>query len=195
MAVQQIVYYGTATPPRRYLALSTDVKPTTSVPYGSTLEETDTGDKYVYSPAGWSLSQDESVAIKAGATIIGKVGIDQTTDGTTNAVSIKEKTLLHVTGTKAASGDNELIAAPTAGTRIVVSSFQIQLEADTETTLIMKDGATNKFRFLAVGRGGGLNKDFMQGREWKMTAATALNLNLSGANSCGYNVSYYTETV
>lgn len=103
------------------------------------------------------------------------------------------KTLLWVTGTKAASGDNELIAAPAAGVRIVVTSVLLQNESATATTMLLKDGATAKMRCLGQNQGDGLLMTFPPGREWKLTAATALNLNLSGANSCGYSVQYYTE--
>jgi len=157
---------------KRYIGLSGDVK-STDCPYGSTFYETDTSATYIYSSAGWSLQASTATPI----------------------VSISEKTILRITGTAAGNGDNLIIAAPAAGNRIVVACFQIQLEADTETTMILKDGATNKFRFMAVGRGGGLSLDFPAGREWKLTEASALNLNLSGANSTGYNVSYYTEAV
>lgn len=104
-----------------------------------------------------------------------------------------EHALSVVTGTKAGSGDNELIAAPGANVCIVVVSFEIQNESSTATTMILKDGATNKFRNLAQNPSDGLSKTFPVDARWKLTGNAALNLNLSGANSCGYNVAYYTE--
>lgn len=40
---------------KNFVGLSTDGKPTSGVPAGSTFLETNTGDTYVYSAAGWSL--------------------------------------------------------------------------------------------------------------------------------------------
>jgi len=40
---------------KNFIGLSSDVKPTTSVPMGSTFLETDTSDTYIYNAAGWSL--------------------------------------------------------------------------------------------------------------------------------------------
>ena len=98
-----------------------------------------------------------------------------------------------VTGTAATSGDNELIAAPGAGVRIVVTAFVIQNESATATTMILRDGTTAKWRCLGQNQGDGLAVVLPPGRAWKLTANAALNLNLSGANSCGYSVQYYTE--
>ena len=103
------------------------------------------------------------------------------------------QTITRITGTKAGSGDNELVATPGAGQRIVVSFWNVQNESAVATTLIMKSGATNKFRFLAQNQGDMFGADFFPGREWNLAENEALNLNLSGANSCGYNVGYWTE--
>lgn len=104
-----------------------------------------------------------------------------------------EKTVTVVTGTASSSGDNALIAAPGASTRIVVCWVVIQNESSTATTLILRDGTTSKIRVLGQNQGDGLSMVFPPDARWKLTANTALNLNLSGANSCGYTVGYYTE--
>lgn len=104
-----------------------------------------------------------------------------------------EPSISVVTGTKSSSGDNELVAAPGASTRIVVCWVVIQNESSTATTLILRDGTTSKIRVLAQNQGDGLTMVFPADARWKLTANTALNLNLSGANSCGYTVGYYTE--
>ncbi len=95
-----------------------------------------------------------------------------------------------ITGTKAASGDNELIAAPGVGQHIEVRWFIIQNESATATTMILKDGATATIRYLAQNQGDGLTHRFPSGAPWALTANAALNLNLSGANQCGYTVEY-----
>jgi len=123
---------------------------------------------------------------------IGDVTVNNTASNPV-VVSMAEETLSWATGTKAASGDNELIAAPAAGVRIVVTAILLQNESATATTMILKDGATAKIRCFGQNQGDGLLLKFSPGREWKLTAATALNLNLSGANTCGYSIQYYTE--
>jgi len=40
---------------KNFIGLSTDVKPTAGVPSGSTFQETDTKDIYIYNAAGWSF--------------------------------------------------------------------------------------------------------------------------------------------
>lgn len=40
---------------QNFIGLSTDTKPTTGVPMGSTYLETDTGDTYIYDASGWSF--------------------------------------------------------------------------------------------------------------------------------------------
>jgi hypothetical protein len=104
-----------------------------------------------------------------------------------------ERTITIVTGTAASSGDNSLIAAPGVGVKIVVCGFVVQNESATATTLILRDGTTSKIRCHAKNQGDGLSQVFTPDARWKLTANTALNLNLSGANTCGYTVWYYTE--
>ena len=106
------------------------------------------------------------------------------------------KDILFVTGTKASSGDNTaLIAAPGASRRIVITSIELQNESTTGTTLILKSGSTAFWRVLAQNQGDGFAFNFMPGLEWRLGVNEALVLNLSGANSCGYSVAYYTEAV
>lgn len=109
------------------------------------------------------------------------------------AVEQPRKTLTIVTGTKTASGDNELIAAPGAGVSIVVAWFTIQNESSTATTMLLREGTTAKERVFAQNQGDGLSRVYPPDARWKLAANTALNLNLSGANQCGYTVGYYTE--
>lgn len=101
--------------------------------------------------------------------------------------------MTHISGTKNTSGDNELIAAPGANTRIVVTALTMQNESSTATTMIMKDGSANKFRILGQNQGDGLAREFSFRQEWRLATNSALNFNLSGNNQCGYNVSYFTE--
>lgn len=97
-------------------------------------------------------------------------------------------------GTKAAAGNNTLIAAPGVGNRIVVWAFVIQNESTTATTMILKD-AVDRWRVLAQYQGQGLAIAFDTLKPWRLNENTALTLNLSAANSCGYSVQYSIEQV
>jgi hypothetical protein len=99
-----------------------------------------------------------------------------------------------VSGTKNGSGDNSLIAAPGAGWRIVVVAFVIQNESAVATTLILKDGATARFRVLGQNQGDGLALNLSL-YPLRLSDNAALVLNLSDANSCGYSVHYFLERV
>lgn len=109
-----------------------------------------------------------------------------------HAATLDQPTL-SATGTKASAGDNEIIAAPTAGYRIVLINLCVQNESAIATTMILKDGATAIRRVLGKNQGDGVVIAYPAGREKRLATATALNLNLSGANSCGYSVDYFVE--
>ena len=119
-------------------------------------------------------------AIPAGANAIGTIGIT-------------EKTLSFATGTISTSGDNTVISAPGVGVKIVITALWVQNESTSSTTIIVKNGATAIARFFAANRGDALIGLVPTGREWKLSTNTALVVNLSAANSCGYTVVYYTE--
>ena len=101
-----------------------------------------------------------------------------------------------VNTTASTTGDNQIVAAPGAGNRIIVLAFVMQNESATPTTMILRSAATsNGWRFLGQNQGDGLSKDFALARPWKLGTNEALNLNLDGNNSCSVSVMYYTETV
>ena len=101
--------------------------------------------------------------------------------------------LLQLSGTVSASGDTTLIAAPASGRQIVISSIQIQNESTTATTYLLKFGSTTVYRTLLVSQGDGVTKDMEPA--WEVGSGNALVLNLSGANSSNYNVSYWIDSV
>ena len=103
------------------------------------------------------------------------------------------QTVTRVAGTKAGAGDNELVATPGAGQRIVVAFWTVQNESAVATVALMKSGATNVYRYLGQNQGDMFGLDYFPGREWNLAENEALNLNLSGANSHSYNVGYWTE--
>lgn len=106
-------------------------------------------------------------------------------------LSIPSIPWMTVTGTFAAAGDNQIVAAPGANQSIEVKAFCIQCEAAAATTMILRSGASaNGWRCLAQNQGDGLAMVFPISDPWRCTANEALNLNLSGANQCNYSLSY-----
>lgn len=105
-------------------------------------------------------------------------------------------TMLHVEGVTSGSGATQMIAAPGASTRIVVSCLKVQLE-DSNTTLVKcRDGSTDELRHRLKADGDDHEWRFFPGREWKLSADTALNIYLDayGAVAVGYSIAYYTES-
>ena len=90
----------------------------------------------------------------------------------------------------ASNGDNPVISAPGVGLSIYVTHLVIQNESATTTTIILKD-SSDKLRILQAQRDS-LDLIFPERREMKLSINTALILNLSGANACGYSIGYYT---
>lgn len=85
---------------------------TTGVNPGSTYFETDTGLMYVLDNAGsWQAKKDNLAALPAGTALIGKVSIDQTTPGTTNAVAIAGKITATITTVNVGVASTQLLAA------------------------------------------------------------------------------------
>lgn len=101
--------------------------------------------------------------------------------------------VLTAASTCAASGNNTIIAAPGAGYRIKLHTMQMQLEAATATTVLVKSGSTTIGRFYAKDEGTGRIKEWPVGRERRLGENEALIFNLSGANQIGYEVEYEIE--
>jgi hypothetical protein len=101
--------------------------------------------------------------------------------------------LTYISSTTASSGTNELVAAPGSGRQIVVTGFTIQNETSTATTMKLQSGASDVYRLLGQDQGDGITKEFHPKTFWQLGDNSALNLNLSGANTCGYSVAYYTD--
>ena len=120
---------------------------------------------------------------------------DELGDGSwAKRIGFAQPTTTVINTTKSATGDNEIVAAPASGYRLVVVAFIIQNESSTATTMILRSAdTTNGWRVLAQNQGDGLTRTFSPGFPWKLGEAEALNLNLDGANSCGVSVMYYTE--
>lgn len=102
---------------------------------------------------------------------------------------------IHVVGTVSSSGDNIIIAAPSAGNRLIVCLIGCQLEGSTATTIIIKSGTNSHFRVRTVSDGDGLYLNLPAGQEWKLDEASALQFNLSTSSSIGYTIRYRVEAV
>ena len=100
-------------------------------------------------------------------------------------------TIQYVTGTINVQGNNQIIAAPGAGLSIYVTHLVLQNESAVSTTIILRD-TDNRLRCLAAAQGSGIALVFPDRGEIKLVANTALSLNLSGNNVCGYSIGYYT---
>lgn len=110
-------------------------------------------------------------------------------------IDIEEKTLLFATGTVATSGDNTVINTPGAGQEIVIVAAQVQNESAVETLIILKFGATSKWRFLAKDKGAGGQALIQQGFVWHVGENIPVTLTLNGNNQVGYNLVYYVKAV
>jgi len=106
------------------------------------------------------------------------------------------KTPITWNGTRAVAGDNELVAAPGAGYRLVVTAFVIQNESGTPLIMRLRsDNTSNGWRCLGQNQGDGLAMTFAPDREWELNENEPLNLELSDADTCAVSISYYTEAV
>jgi hypothetical protein len=95
--------------------------------------------------------------------------------------------------TIATAGNNTIIAAPAAGKRIVVYTLMIQNESANVTTILVKD-QVNRWRAL-LAQYGWFVLAFGLLVSWKLNAATALVINLSGANTHSVSVQYSIEDI
>lgn len=118
--------------------------------------------------------------LAAGSNLVGKVGIDQTTPSTTNAISFQKPTTSGLSEAKidfVATGDNTIVAAVAAQTTRLHRIFFV-VSADTNVTI--KDGATALTGVITMKAGGSFVLD-MDGDPW-FTGSTNTNfiINQSG---------------
>lgn len=135
-----------------------------------------------------TIDADTGTIATHAATLAGAVS-----DG---AVTVQRtpQTYSHVCTTIASSGDNSVIAAPGSGQRLVIADLILQNESTVTTTSLVKAGAATHWRNRAA-ENGGLALSFGMDEEWRLGDNEALVINLSGANSHGVSVRYYSEAV
>jgi hypothetical protein len=97
-----------------------------------------------------------------------------------------------VTVNATASGDTTVIAAPGAGVSIYVCKASVHNRDSTNRVVALRDGTAGTIRWRAeiANEGGGSLIDFGS-RGWKLTANTALVVNLDAAGSVDVNITEY----
>jgi hypothetical protein len=93
------------------------------------------------------------------------------------------------------SGDNPIVPAPGAGQRLVFTAIRVQNNTDINTTVLIRDGANTIAGVTTTIVGTGIDANFTYGNEIRLSANTALVMNLSAANQHSTSVRYYIETV
>lgn len=151
---------------------------------------------------GWMIPGAGSVAIAGAVTVNGAVDANiQIGDVDASAANpVPAEIVIEcettITSTEAASGDNQVVATPGAGNRIVVQAFSFQNTTAVATTGILRSGVTtNGWTALCQNQGDGHRMVFPDGHPWCLNENEALNLNLSGANAFNCSVMYRVETV
>jgi hypothetical protein len=94
------------------------------------------------------------------------------------------KTLVGVLST---AGDNTILASA-AGTTYTIHEYQVQLEAATATTVLLRAGAETLRRIYLHEQGSGFS--VVYDTPMILPKGRAIILNLSGANSVNYMIRY-----
>ena len=89
------------------------------------------------------------------------------------------------------SGDNTILSAPGAGREYVLASLQIQNASSSDTTALVKSGATTKLAVVMPSKGDGLVKELEPC--WRYGDNAAVVVNLSGANAVWVQATYWIE--
>lgn len=110
------------------------------------------------------------------------------------------KTLVPASGQATASGNTTIVSAPGAGVRIYVFAIYVASVNQTTSRLAYwRDGAAgselwrHRMQTPADVMGGNNLAVTPPGYLFRLTANTALVLNLSAAFNCDYSLSYWTE--
>jgi hypothetical protein len=102
----------------------------------------------------------------------------------------------YISTTVSTSGDNTVIAAPGSGNTLSIPFFSIENESATEVTVILKSGATNRYRAVLSPKstaGSFRIVEMPLHMPLSMAVNEALVVNISGAFSVGINVAYFVR--
>lgn len=108
-------------------------------------------------------------------------------------VQVSPTLITNASDSAVTSGDNEIIEAPAAGYRIVITSILLQNADQSTLDLILKNGASEILRIHCPNEGDGILKVYPLGREMRLNNTTALNLNLSDDLTAYYSIDYFIE--
>lgn len=104
--------------------------------------------------------------------------------------------LSSVYGTLTASGDSAaIIAAPGAGKRIVIVHRRISRGSTTDVVVIFKDGSTAVDSLPLTAEVPGIDEAFDNALSIRLSANSALVLNLSTTASVAYRFRYWVEDI
>jgi hypothetical protein len=99
-----------------------------------------------------------------------------------------QPTILYTAASTNSSGDNVLVVAPAAGTRIAVLYMYVENESAVVT--VAKLGVAGDFITRSTLAQYGYYERYFTDRPYLLPEATALTLNLGGANAHAYAVEY-----
>ena len=149
-----------------------------------------------------TLSSDESaLPVLDSGTGATSDSAATTNTGTFSLIALVKRVIARIFATRiylrtviSTSGDTTLIAAPSAGQRIVISGFRVQNTTANATSLVLSNGVTIIFSVRTSTDATGLDANYGLGDEIRLSEATALNLNQSGANAHSYSIRYWLES-
>ena len=106
---------------------------------------------------------------------------------------------VYLSGTISTSGNNTIVVAPGSGNYIRILNLELQNESAVETLTIVRSGtSTDRRRVLLSPKGTFGFRDRVEYHPHSpldLATNTALVINLNGANTIGYNITYVTRTV
>jgi len=108
--------------------------------------------------------------------------------------------ILFASGTRSTNGDFTAIASPGLGQQLVIVGMNIQNEAPTANTIILKAGASIFWRLLGQNQGDGIAFLTPPGRGWRIGGdannnGNALQINLSASTQIGYSFAYFITQI
>lgn len=102
-------------------------------------------------------------------------------------------TITSATGLIETTDATSVVAAPSAGNRLVVDWLALFVEEATPCTVTVGNGDTALFAVRLAADGDGVVLAFERGKEVRLTAATALKITSSAESSVRWSVRYRTE--
>jgi hypothetical protein len=140
--------------------------------------------------AGYQRLTDGTNAVTVGAGLV--------VDSSAKPIDVRlpqTKTFKRVAGTASSSGNNTVVAAPGASKVIKVLSYALQAQGTVNAKFTDGPGGSDltlSWNFQAR-EGAYAQPHLVPQYHFKGTANTALVLNLSGAVSCGYEITYFDD--